>query len=194
VIAISNDVKTTETKLINNRNTRAKTEFDSIKGKLTRSFEQIKDQFGDHLEAINENTNEVQSNFEYICELDRKIDKLSEKIDQLNMALRQQKGEPAEEKKFEIKQLTKKEKEVFHALYVLTEGRKYTTYKEIARRSCYSETLVSSYITSLIEKGIPVIKKYTNRTAYLNLGIDFREVQAKENIVGINTLLTNWVR
>ena len=168
--------------------------METIKVKLTRSFEQIKEQFEDHLVAINENTNEVQSNFEYICELDRKIDKLSEKIDGLSMFMRQQAGKDAVEKKFEIKPLTKKEKEIFYALYVLTEGRRFATYKEIARRVCYSESLVASYITSLIEKGIPVIKKYANRTAYLGLNTEFRQLQAKENVAGVNTLLTHWVR
>jgi len=191
VIGISSDEKPAEAVFFSDRR---KTEMEAVKEKLTRSFEQIEEQFEDHLEAINENTNEIQSNFEYICELDRKIDKLGEKIDQLAMLMRRQAGEDSGAKKFEIRPLTKKEKEVFYALYVLTEGRKFTTYREISKRVCYSESLVSSYITSLIEKGVPVIKKYANRTAYLSLGTEFREVQAKENIAGVNTLLTNWVR
>jgi DNA-binding CsgD family transcriptional regulator len=110
------------------------------------------------------------------------------------MLLRKQRGEDTGEKKFEIQPLTKREKEVFYALYVLTEEKRYTTYKAVARRACYSENLVASYITNLIEKGIPIVKKYANRTAYLSLNPDFREIQAKENIVGVNTLLTHWVR
>jgi len=175
-------------------NDRQGSELVVIKDKITKSFEQITDQFEDHLSTINENTNEIQSNFEYVCELDRKIDKLSEKLDELNMLLRKQNGEDTEKKTFEIQPLTKKEKEVFQAIYITTEGRRFTTYKEISRRVAYSENLISSYITSMIEKGIPVIKKYAGRTAYLGLCSDFRQVQAKENIVGVNTVLTNWVR
>ncbi len=191
MIGISSGGKTTETAFFSSRK---RNEIETVRVKLTRSFEQVKEQFEDHLVAINENTNEIQSNFEYICELDRKIDKLSEKIDELNMLLRQQRGEDTGEKKFELQPLTKKEKEVFYALYILTEGRRFATYKEIARRACYSENLVASYITSLIEKGIPIVKKYADRTAYLSLNPEFRQLQAKENIVGVNTLLTHWVR
>jgi ribosomal protein S6 len=165
-----------------------------LKVTLNRSFEQIQEQFEDHLEAINENTNEIHSNFEYLCEMDCKIDKLAEKIDELNQFIREQRGEKVEKRKFEPRPLTKKEKEVFYALYVLTEGRRFTTYKEISRRACFSEELVASYVTSLIEKGIPVVKRYANRKAYIALDPEFREIQARENIVGVNTLLTHWVR
>jgi len=176
--------------------------FDSVTGdklkllkiRLNQSFEQIKEQFEDHLEAINENTNEIHSNFEYLCELDRKIDKLSERIEELNNLIRQQRGETAEKKGFSLQPLTKKEKEVFYALYILTEQRKYTTYKEIARRVSYTEDLIAAYITNLIEKGVPVLKKYSDRVVYITLDPRFREVQAKENIVGVNTILTHWIR
>jgi len=188
VIDIS-DRKQNHTPLINERK---ETELEIIKERLSLSFEQIKEQFEDHLETINENTNEIQSNFEYMCDLDRKIDKLGERIDQLTNLIREQKGESTEKKTFTIQPLTKKEKEVFYALYVLTEHRKYATYKEISRIARFSENLVASYLTNLIEKGIPVVKKYANRTAYLSLNPEFRELQTTENIVGVNTLLTHW--
>jgi hypothetical protein len=165
-----------------------------LKLTLNQSFEQVREQFDDHLEAINENTNEIHSNFEYLCEMDRKIEKLAEKVDELNHLIREQRGEKVEERKFELKPLTKKEKEVFYAIYVLTEGRRFVSYKEISKRACFSEELVASYIASLIEKGIPVVKKYANRKAYVCLDPAFRELQARENIVGVNTLLTHWVR
>ncbi len=191
MISIFSNVKQKKEGLLGSDNT---DKLKILKVTLNRSFEQVKDQFEDHLEAINENTNEIHSNFEYLCEMDRKIDKLAEKIDELNHLMREQRGEKAEKKEFEFKPLTKKEKEVFYALYVLTEGRRFSSYKEIARRSCFSEELVAAYITSLIEKGIPVAKKYANRKAYVCLDPGFREIQAKENIVGVNTLLTHWVK
>ena len=116
-----------------------------LKLTLNQSFEQVREQFDDHLEAINENTNEIHSNFEYLCEMDRKIEKLAEKVDELNHLIREQRGEKVEERKFELRPLTKKEKEVFYALYVLTEGRRFASYKEISRRACFSEELVASY-------------------------------------------------
>lgn len=171
-----------------------KDKLELVNLRVSNTFEQIKEQFEDHLESINENTNEIQSNFEYLCELDRKIDKLSERIDELTNLIKQRKGEKVEEKTFKLQPLTKKEKEVFYALYILTEQRRYATYREIAKRVSYSEDLVAAYITNLIEKGIPVVKKYSNKLAYLSLNPQFREIQAKENIVGVNTLLTHWMR
>lgn len=169
-------------------------ELEMVHSSLRDNFESIKEQFEDHLVAINENTNEIQSNFEYMCELDKKIDKLNERIDLLTNLIKEQRGEKIPQKEFSIQPLTSKEKEIFHALYILTENRRYTTYKAVSRRARFSESLVASYITNLIEKGIPVMKKYANRAAYITLDPCFREVQAKENIVGVNTLLTHWVR
>ena len=169
-------------------------ELKLVSFEINKVFGQIKEQFEDHLETINENTNEIHSNFEYLCELDKKIDKLSERIDELNNTIKQQNGEKVEKKTFKLQPLTTKEKEVFYALYILTEHKRYATYKEIAKRVSYSEDLVASYITNLIEKGIPIVKKYANRLAYLGLNSEFREIQAKENIVGVNTLLTHWMR
>ena len=191
MIGINSNLKEANTTLLAGKK---KDELVVLKSSLNKAFEQVKEQFEDHLESINENTNEIQGNFEYLCELDRKIDKLSEQVEQLNMLIRKQQGLDTEEKKFELKPLTKKEKEVFYALYILTEHKKCTTYREIARRTCFSENLVASYITSLIEKGIPVGKKYAHKTACLSLDACFRELQAKENIVGVNTLLTHWVK
>ena len=38
----------------------------------------IKEEFDEHLGSINENTNEIQANYEYLCNTDSKIDKLNE--------------------------------------------------------------------------------------------------------------------
>lgn len=152
---------------------------------------QITGELEDHLIAINENTTEIQSNFEYLCEIDRKIEKLVERIDELSMIV---KGKKEEKKAFDIKKLTKKEKEIFMAIYQLTEEKKEVTYKQIAKKICATESLVSAYVTSLIEKGIPIAKRYAGKIAKLTLNKAFRDVQAKQNIVGINSLLSYWIR
>ena len=74
------------------------------------------------------------------------------------------------------------------------ETKTYTTYREIARKIALSESLVGSYVTNLIEKGIPVVKKYGDGRVYLRLEDDFRREQAKNNIAGVNTRLTRWIR
>ena len=153
---------------------------------------QLKDELEDHLVAINENTSEIQSNFEYLCEIDRKIEKLAERIDQLSLVLSD--GKDKSEKKFDIQKLTKKEKEIFMVVYRLTEENGEASYREIAKKLCVSASLVSAYVTSLIEKGIPIAKRYVGKTAKLTLDKSFRDQQAKKNIVGLNSLLSYWIK
>ena len=145
------------------------------------------EQFDDHLDAINENTNEIQANYEYLCKIEAKIDKLCERIDELSMFLQQR--APASER-YHVQQLTKHESSVFMAVYMLTDDEEFITYRQIARQLGLTEQLVSSYVTSLIEKGIPVFKKYMNNEVFLTLDKDFKAVQAKENILGVTPVVS----
>ncbi|MEM4282065.1 MAG: winged helix-turn-helix domain-containing protein [Candidatus Woesearchaeota archaeon] len=167
-------------------------------------FLQIRDELDEHREAINENTIELQSNYEFLCELDRKIMRLAARVDELAAELKafQARKSPAAEasnftqqkpvQKFVIQPLTKKEKSVFLALYSLCQEKCGTTYAEIAANVGVSEQLIASYITALIAKGIPVLKRNHNGTIRLNLDQEFVQLQAKENIVGLDTPLSYW--
>jgi hypothetical protein len=159
--------------------------------KFKLALQSVKGQFEEHLDAINENTNEIQSNFEYLCMLDKKIDKLTEKMEEFTMLLKKEQG--IVDKEFKFLPLTKKEKDVFFALYVLCQEKEFVCYKDLSRHLCESEGLVSSYITNLVEKGIPIHKKYAGKVALLSLDQEFRQQQAKKNIVGLNTKLTHWM-
>lgn len=53
------------------------------------SFSKIKEELEDHLLAINENTNEIASNYEYICMLESKIERLTQRVDVLQLKLMQ---------------------------------------------------------------------------------------------------------
>ncbi len=89
--------------------------------------------------------------------------------------------------------LTNREKEVFMAIYSLGEMQPCMSYKQLAKKLCTSESLVASYITNIIEKGVPIVKKYDAGIAYIKLDDLFRQVQAKENLVGVNTVLSYWM-
>ncbi len=149
----------------------------------------VKEQLEDHLSAINENTNEIQSNFEALCELNNKMEKLAERIDKIESCLFVAKQEPV----FDIKPLTKKEKELFLALYTLLETRPHATYEDIARKLCWTDALVASYVTMLIAKRVPIKKQFVNKKAILFLDSQFKQLQAKNNILGIDTRLTYWM-
>jgi hypothetical protein len=141
----------------------------------------LKEQVEDHLHAINENTNEIQSNYEYSREIEEKIEKLAERIDELSLLI----GLNPNQKNPEIPKLTTVEKEIFLALYAICEESEYATYEEIATSVNLSQTLVMSYITILIEKGIPIIKSYDDTTK-IKLSSYFKNIQTKNNILKIN--------
>ncbi len=144
----------------------------------SEALEDIKEELDEHLGAINENTSEIQSNFEYLSELNSKIERLSQRLDQIQMFLKMK----TKEKKYSISPLTPNEKEIFLVLYT-SENDALLTYSQIAKKVCLPELLVSEYITSLIAKGLPVHKKFVNNTAVISLDPDFKEVQAKENLI-----------
>ena len=90
----------------------------------------------------------------------------------------------------QISPLTKNEKEVFLVLYTKGEEKDYLTYKEIGRSLALSKELVMGYITNLIEKGIPLIKRYAENQIYIKLDPKFKNIQAKENIVNIDEAIS----
>ena len=157
---------------------------DSKEMALRESFKKIKEELEDHLETINQNTNEIQANYEYLEKLDQKIEKLNEKIQEIRMHLNIIKDDISEKKeRFEETKLTIHEQEMFLVLYTASD---FLSYKDIAKRLGLTEALVSNYIINLIEKGIPIIKKYLNKVVYVKLDSWFKEIQAKENILQID--------
>ena len=150
---------------------------------LKDALKGLKDELDDHREAINENTNEIQSNYEYLCRLESKIDKLAERLDELTLF--------RQELDYCISDLTTREKEVFLALYTAAD---FIAYRDIGRRTGLTENLVICYISNLITKGVPVLKKYVNGEVRLALEPRFKELQMKKNIVGINQCLSQRIQ
>ena len=158
-----------------------------IRQALDGSVSSIRDELDEHRETINQNTNEIQANYEFLCRIDKKIEKLSERIDELSMFFQDRtKGRDD----YQVSRLTSREKEVFLSLYTSENGQ---TYKDISRRTGLSENLVVCYISNLVAKGIPVLKRFTGNLVLLSLEPSFRELQMKENIVGINETIGNQV-
>ena len=149
---------------------------------LKKSVEELKEQNEDHLNSINENTNELQSNYEYSLEIDSKLNKLAERIDEISMTL----GVSKQQEMPEIPKLSTMEKGIFLALYKFCDEYEYTTYKDIAEAVNLSETLIMNYITILLEKGIPIIKSYVGGRTRLKLSSYFKNIQTKKDILRIN--------
>lgn len=153
-------------------------------------LEGLREELDDHRTAINENTNELQANHEYIRSVDEKLDKLQARLEELELLL---KGKASDDKA-QIQPLTKREQEVFQALYVVGEGAPFVSYKQLARKLGSSEALISGFITNLVEKGVPILKKYDACQAFVQLEPRFRQKQAKEVVIGLNSLLSHWVQ
>ena len=160
---------------------------------LRAAFSKVKEEFAEHLDCINENTNEIQANYECVCRIDAKLDKLSQRLEEVEMFLHTRFHDPVlglrNESLSEQPRLTDNEQRVFLALYTLSEGGRSVTYNDLADKTGFSEQLISGYITNLIEKGVAIIKKYSAKTIYLSLDNSFREQQTKGNILGINTAI-----
>jgi DNA-directed RNA polymerase specialized sigma24 family protein len=158
----------------------------SMTGKQNRlktAFLKIKEEVDDHLDSINQNTNEIQANYEFLCELDSKIDKLTQKMEQLQMMFTAEK-KPQKEYSLSVSRLTKKEQEVFMVLY--TNEEVDLTYADIAKKLALKEDMVRTYVSGLSSKGVPIMKKFVSNRVYVYLEKEFKDVQAKENILDIN--------
>ena len=154
--------------------------------KIKHELIKIKHELEEHLQAINENTNEIAANFEYVNEIESKIDRLSERIDQLQMYLESSSGIAVKTNNFDVKRLNRREQEVFLVIYTLEEEKGSITYEDIAKKLTISEQLAANYVTSLIEKGVPIMKRYVNSKPYLKLDPEFKTLQTKENILQLS--------
>lgn len=149
----------------------------------------VNTELNEHLDAINENTSEIQANYEYMAQLDSKIAKLNERLDNIQLFLRGLAKaddlikDPKSETSYQIQQLTSKEKRLFLVLY--TNPNKAFSYKDLVEKLGLPENLVVEYISSMIEKGIPLIKTYLNGRSYYGVEKQFRDHQAKTNILQI---------
>ncbi len=145
-------------------------------------YPELKQEFEEHLSAINENTTEIQLLFDFLQQLEKKIDGLSLRLDTIQLALRSNSANPAVTGKKEYT-LTAVEKQIFFALY--TESAPLS-FQEIAVKANVPASLVPECISTLIEKGIPLTKSFYNDRLFLSLELQFKELQAKENVINLS--------
>lgn len=155
--------------------------------KIKDAFSKIKHEMNDHLNAINENTNEIQTNYEMLCAIENKYDRLSERMDEMQLLLNSLLGNTVQQSEsFSIKPLNKREKEVYQVLSNIQESKGKATYEDVARRTGLTPTLVINCLGAMIQKGIPLIKRYMNNIAYVSIDEQFRNYQIKYNIIGMD--------
>ncbi len=144
---------------------------------VEKELRNIRHALEEHLSAINENTEEIQSLFDFLSEVEMKIDKLSQRLDKFQLSI----GQPSE--KPQIAPLTQVEQKVFLVLYTEETA---LSQKEIMDRSGFSADFVRECISSLIKKGIPLQRSFFNEQIFIRLDPQFKELQAKENLINLS--------
>jgi len=152
----------------------------------------MREELDDHLTSINDNSSEIGANFAAIDEINDKVDKLAERLDKITLFLQKFDANFETKKTFQIQPLSRKEERVFQALYALLHEHTTVTYKILAAELGFTEILVKNYIVNLVEKGVPVKKVIVNKSAHLILDNQFKQQQAKKNLIGHNIPLTYW--
>ncbi|MBT3814271.1 hypothetical protein HOE37_06050 [Candidatus Woesearchaeota archaeon] len=140
-------------------------------------FHKVRQALEEHLSAINENTTEIQSLFDYLQEMDVKLEKLSSRLDQIQL------NQGCNLEKPQIESLNQTEKKIFLTLY--TEEQPLS-FSEIALRSELPNSLISECVASLANKGIPLSRTLCNGQLFVSIGKNFKELQAKENLVNLS--------
>jgi len=156
---------------------------------VTEALHACKEELEDHRLAINENTNEIASNGEAISELFARLDRISSRVDELFEFV---KGKKLEHPKPSVRPLSANEKKVFHSLYSLTEQYPAVSYDQLSAHSKLCRNTVSYCIASMSQKGVPILKRRRENKIFVFLDPAFKELQAKENIVGLTVPLNYW--
>lgn len=145
---------------------------------IRKSFSAVKEELNVHLETINQNSTEVQTIYDYLEEIDSKIEKLNERIDELQMYV----NPAADESQFNV-ELTHREQEVFMVLY--SEQKKITA-KEVAKRLGFSDEMVNRYVYNIISKGVPILKQFVDGEVFLYLDLKFKDLQTRKGVIHID--------
>ncbi len=143
---------------------------------MSYSLDEVKAALDEHLSAINDTSSEIQALFDYIQQVEIKIDKIAQRVDQLQLA-----HEKCD--KLTIIPLNQTEKKLFLVLY--TEEAPLS-FNEIAAKTNLASSLVPECISSLVHKGIPLKRSFFNNHLFFQIEKEFKERQAKENLVNLS--------
>ncbi len=129
----------------------------------------------EHLSAINENSNEIQALFDYLQDMDSKIDTLHSRLDSLQLE--------TQSKSIEIQPLNNAERQVFVVLYT---AAGFLGYSEISQRCGLPASCVQEHLHALTSKGIPITRTLSDKQILVQIDVKFKEKQAKENVVNLS--------
>lgn len=148
--------------------------------RVKAAFKVIKEELSEHLDAINENTEELQSVYNYTQELEHRIDKIEDRLIKLEMMI---------EERLSPK-LNKQEEAVFMQLYENEAGA--LSYSDISHKLGIPELIVRKIIANMIKKGVEVNVDLIDGKPFFSLVKSFKEKQAKENILKLQNINKFW--
>jgi len=154
---------------------------------LSNELQGLRQELDDHLTAINENTDEIEMNFSYLINIEKKVKHLENKMDKIIFMLSKLVPETQEILPKKQINISDKEESVFSVLYSTP---KALDCVQIAKQLRRSESYVRYSINALFSKGIPISKHIINKKTYFSLDLEFKELQCKENILNLSKTLT----
>ncbi len=145
---------------------------------VKKEFSNVRFALEEHLTAINENTSEIQSLFDYLQEMENKIEKLSQRLDMFQL---ENAETPLEDPT--ITPLNHTEKKVFLTLY--TEELPLS-YPELSAKARLPLSIIPETVANLASKGIPLLRSFVNNQLFVKISPTFKEKQAKENLINLS--------
>ena len=140
-----------------------------MQSQLKSAFNKIKQEIDDHRQSINENTNEIQTNHEYLNVIDAKVDRLSQKIEEFELLMQQiTQSESLKQiasaqytlnSHMSYPQLTEIEYNLLSLLFNASQND-YMTYAFIAVELEITEQKAVESVNGLLAKGIPVLRRF----------------------------------
>jgi len=139
--------------------------------KIKAAFNIIKEELNEHLDSINENTEELQLLHNLYLELESRIDRIEDRLSKIQLMIED----------FMHPKLNTNEEAVFLELY--TNEASPLSYADLGLKLGMPELVVRKTIASLIKKGIEIDVVMIDNKPFFRLAKSSRERQAKENIL-----------
>src|SRR3989338_3455813 len=137
-------------------------ELRELRRNMRAGFQLVREELDNHLETINQGTEEIQSAFEFLMELDKKVEKLTERLDRLEPLLQS----PIQEQVI----LPHREQEVFLVLYTSHER---LALKSVARKLGLTIEMVDNYVCNMISRKIPIVRELEGENCWVSLEPSF---------------------
>ncbi len=145
---------------------------------ITAGISEIKEAHQDHLDTINENTQEIEATSDQVHEIETKLDKLNLRMDAMHMVLKQL----VFEHRLSV-QLNLNEQKLFS---LLCAHKNYLKMEYVVERLRLSDVIVKELVTALMDKGIPVVRKEHGGGSFLHMDPAFSQLQQQQGMIKIS--------